>query len=78
MNAKPVTYEQIQSKLMQAASIASLMGWAAVGQEYANPKSEDSLSGFACLDAAKVITELLHSSHADLEVLERQAKEGAV
>lgn len=64
--------DKITSTLLKASSIATLMGWAAIGQEYANPNPKDAPSGFDYANAAKVVSDLLEDVCEAVETLKTQ------
>jgi hypothetical protein len=73
--AKLPTHQEIISNILTANSIANLMGWAAVGVEYANPNKVDEPSGSDFANAAKVINNLLINACGDIETLQRHQED---
>lgn len=64
--------DKITSTILKASSIATLMGWAAIGQEYANPAPKDAPSGFDYANAAKVVADMLEDVCGTIETLKTQ------
>ncbi len=71
------THQEIISNILDANSLATLMGWAAVGVEYANPDKIHAPSGTDYANAAAVINRLLIDVCGEIETLQRhQADQG--
>lgn len=68
---KHPTHRALIGRILEANSITNLMGWAALGQEYATPSQKDAPSGFDYVNAANVVNRLLTDVCGDLEELER-------
>ena len=71
MSEKLNNYDMI-NHLQEVSSIVALMGWAAVGQDYAGCKdSINCPSGFDYENAARVVGRLIDDVCGDLEALGR-------
>lgn len=66
------THQTAITSIMEANSIACLMGWAAVGVEYANPDKMHAPSGSDYANAAAAINRLLIDTCRDIETLQNQ------
>ena len=75
MNRQSPNLAKMHKRLMQASSVAALMGWAALGQEYANSYGKDAPSGFDYTNAAELICDLLTDTCGDIELLQREKQE---
>lgn len=74
--AKDVTHRDVINRVIEATSVVSLMGWAALGKEYAG--SHDCLncpSGFDFSNVAMVVERLLLDVCGDLETLKERYRE---
>lgn len=75
--SKLPTHQDIIHRILTADSIATLMGWAAVGVEYANPDKIHAPSGTDYANAAAVINRLLLDVCGDIETLHSDVVEQA-
>lgn len=71
------THQDIISRILAVDSLVTLMGWAAVGVEYANPDKIHAPAGTDYANAAGVINRLLIDVCGEIETLHRrQADQG--
>ena len=69
---KTPTHSDVINKVLEAGSIVCLMGWAAMGQEYAGGANcLDCPSGADFSNAARVVDRLLIDVCNDLETLKQ-------
>jgi hypothetical protein len=77
MSSNTPDLEKIKEAILQASSITTLMGFAALGAEYSGMDKMLAPSGVDYTNAAKVVSDLLANVCGEIEVLQAEAKEGA-
>lgn len=65
-----VNLNKTRSTLLKASSVVTLMGWAAIGKEYANADHKDAPSCFDYANAARVVSDMLENVCGELEIVE--------
>lgn len=78
MSAKAPSLSSTKDKLLKASSLSTLMGWAALGQEYAGSNDIHSPSGFDYVNVAQVLSTLLEDACGEIEDLQRLQGEKSV
>lgn len=74
--AKLPTHQSIIDRVLEANSIACLMGWAALGNEYAGCNNKmQSPGGLDYTNAATVVNRLLIDVCGDIETLQRHQED---
>lgn len=78
MIAKAPSLSKTKDKILKASSLATLMGWAALGQEYTGSNDIHAPSGFDYVNVSQVLSDLLIDVCGEIEDLQRLEREAKV